>query len=210
MRERGVRVGNLDDFKRDVERADVLVSHNQAFEIAVEDYRFPDVAKMRESRFQSCTASRARRLSLPGSLEDACKVLRTPHQKAMEGHGVMLQCSQPRPAFLSKGQGAKWFDDATRLAAVAVYCAADILAERDLDRFLPELPPAERIYWSQTERMNRRGVPLDGALIDAMSAAVAHETEGALARVVEMTGDHDFALTNPGQIIAFCASRGSI
>jgi DNA polymerase len=203
-----VKCMSLDDYRRDFAAAGVLVAHNSGHECAMEDYLLPDLAAMRAQKYETCTASRARRLSLPGSLEDACKVLKTPHQKSKDGHGVMLQCSQPRPSWLSRGVGTPYFDDAERLARVAIYCVEDILAECDLDDYLAELPPTERRYWALTEKVNRRGVPLDVPLIDAMSAAIAEEQRASLARVAEVTGNPDFALTNPGAIVEFCKSRG--
>jgi DNA polymerase len=208
VRAAGWRIATFDDYRRDFAEAEVVAAHNSGFEAAIEDYLLPDVAAMRLARWDTCTASRARRLSLPGGLEDACRVLRTPHQKSSDGHAVMLQCSQPRPTWVARKTGPKWFEDAERLAKTAVYCAQDILAECDLDDYLPELSPTERQYWLHTEHMNRRGVPLDVPLIDAMSAAVAYEQEHALARIAQITGDADFSLTNPAAIIEFCKKRG--
>lgn len=126
----------------------------------------------------------------------------------MEGHAQMMMCAQPRPPWTSKRNGPKWFDDADRLSKVALYCLGDIEAERDLDRYLPELPPTERAYWLHTELMNRRGIPLDVPLIDAMASVVAQEQTSSLARVYEITGDRDFSLTNPGAILEFLKRRG--
>jgi DNA polymerase len=202
------RVVTWDEYFYDFAHADVVAAHNNGFEAAIEDYLLPDVARMRAQKWETCTAARSRRLSLPGSLADACRVLRTPHQKSDAGHGVMLQCSQPRPAWTNRQSGRKWFDDSERLAKTAIYCAEDVLAECDLDDYLPELPPLERSYWLHTELVNRRGVPLDVPLIDAMSAAVAYEQQTSLATIRNATKDPEFTLTNPAAIIAFCKTRG--
>lgn len=206
--EAGWHVVNWEVYYGDFAAADVVAAHNIGFENAIEDYLLPDVARMRAQKWETCTAARARRLSLPGSLADACKVLRTPHQKSEAGHGVMLQCSQPRPLWSNRNKGPKWFDDAERLAKTAIYCCEDILAECDLDDYLPELPPLERQFWLHTELVNRRGVPLDVPLIDAMTTAVAYEQQTSLTTIRAATGDPEFTLTNPGAIIAFCKTRG--
>lgn len=208
VRENGGIVASYAEFITDVTRCDVFIAHNQGFEEALEDYRLPEVAALRARKFCTCTASRSRRLGLPGSLEDACRVLRTPHQKQMDGHGEMQRCAQPRPTWLAGRGGPRWFDDAERLAKVALYCLTDVECERDLDRYLPELSALERARWLHTELVNRRGIPLDAPLIDAMIAAVQYEQSGAMARVREATGDPDFTLTNPAAIIAFCKTRG--
>jgi DNA polymerase len=206
VRDAGFQCVTLDDFRNAYAGASVVVAHNEGFERAIEDRLFPELTAI--NKIHTCTASRARRLSLPGSLEDGCRVLRTPHQKSVEGHGVMLQCSQPRPTWRSRGQGPKWFDDADRLARTAIYCAQDVLAECDLDDFLPELPPQERIYWEHVEMINRRGMRLDVPLILAMERAVEIDQATAVDLARRWTQDPEFELTNPGKIRDFCARCG--
>ena len=183
-----------------------LVCHNTAFEQAHCERHIPGFVL--DPTEWSCTASRARRLGIPGNLEGACKVLRTPNQKSMEGHGIMLQCCQPRPTYSRNPALGKWFDDPDRLAANAVYCGQDIFAERDLDDLLPELPPHEREIWLQVERGNRRGLALDAALLNAMAPMVAGEDERVLNELRAMVGDVDTFLTSPAKVRDFCAGRG--
>lgn len=206
IRRTEVTVSTLADFYIDFHATHYVIAHNQAFEIATEDRAFPEIAAMRQHKYQSCTAARARRLSLPGSLEETCRVLNTPHQKSMDGHMAMLQCSQPRPAWVKTGKGRQWFDDADRLSAVATYCAQDIFCESELDDYLPELPEREAYYWRHVEQMNRRGVLLDLDLIDAMTEAVDSEQLETSSRINGFAGE--LALTNPTQILAFCQQRG--
>lgn len=189
----------------------IYVAHNTSFEQAQCLRHIPGFVLDPEQ--WTCTASRARRLGIPGGLEGACNVMRTAHRKSVEGHRVMLQVSQPRPLFVNKGTGPKWFEDADRLATNAVYCAEDIYAERDLDDVLPELPPFERQVWLQVERGNRRGLCLDVPLIAAMEPLVSGEEDRVLAelrRPVELggTGIADFSLTAPAAVREFCARRG--
>ena len=188
------------------------VAHNTGFEQAHCLRHIPNFQLVPEQ--WSCTASRARRLGVPGSLEGACNVLRTQHRKSVEGHRVMLQVSQPRPAFANRGAGPKWFEDSERLATNAVYCAEDIYAERDLDDVLPELPEFERRVWLQVEHGNRRGLRLDVDLIEHMEHLVAHEEDRILSDVrkpIEFggTGIPDFSLTAPAQVRDFCARCGT-
>lgn len=188
------------------------VAHNTGFEQAHCLRHIPNFQLIPEQ--WSCTASRARRLGIPGALEGACNVMRTVHRKSVEGHRVMLQVSQPRPAFTNRGSGAKWFEDAERLATNAVYCAEDIFAERDLDDVLPELPEFERRVWLQVEKGNRRGLRLDVDLIEHMEHLIAGEEDRILSELrqpVELggTGVPTFSLTAPEQIREFCARCGT-
>ena len=206
VRDAGRVVATLQDFIADWERSNVLVAHNSEFEVVHFDRHFPEL-KARE-RHWSCTASRARRLGLPGSLADACRVLNTPHQKSEAGHSVMLQVSQPRPVWRTNPLLPKFFDDADRLAKTAIYCVDDILAEADLDAYLPELPAQERLYWEQTTRCNHRGIRLDHALLDAMDHVIRTSGSNVAEDVRRATGIDDFALTNVEAIKSFCAERG--
>lgn len=206
VEESGFHAAALDDYRRDCARAQIFVAHNVGFEVAHECRHFPELKSL--ERWQSCTAARGRRLSLPGSLEDMCRVLRTPHQKDMRGHSGMLQVSQPRPAWNRDPRQPKWFEDAERLAKCAVYCLKDILAECDLDDFLPELPESERAYWLQTESRNMRGIRLDMPLIEGMSRVVQESSRVQLDEVRRVTGVPDFELTNVQLIQHFLVDRG--
>ena len=183
-----------------------FVAHNIAFEEA-ESQRHVPYWENHDFRW-SCTASRARRLGIPGALEGACNVMRTANRKSADGHRVMLQVSQPRPQWVHQRKGAKYFEDAERLAATAIYCARDILAETDLDDVLPELPPNEYAIWDQIERANRRGLRLDLDLIAAMERIVGDNTREVLEEVRRLTGDDNFSLTAPQAVRDFCAARG--
>lgn len=207
VEERGYIVSTLDAFFCDYDAADVHAAHNVGFEVATECVRYPHLRPL--ERRWSCTAARARRLGLPGSLADACRVLRTSHQKSAEGHGAMLQVSQPRPTYKNNPSVSKWFEDAERLGKCAAYCLDDVLAECDLDDYLPELPESERAFWLQTELCNRRGMRLDTALIGAMERVVGEYSQAMLDEVRRVTGDADFTLTNPNAIRDFCAQRGA-
>lgn len=206
VRDSGRVVSTQEEFVYDWRRSDVVVAHNYEFEAAVLGRHMPEL-RPDTSRW-SCTAARARRLGLPGGLGDACRVLRTPHQKSTEGHGVMLQVSQPRPVWRKNPTEQKYFDDAERLAKTAVYCLDDILAECDLDAYLPELTPSEAAFWRQTSLCNARGIRLDLPLIDAMAAVVERSGAATLDDVRRATGDPNFELTNVGHIRSLCADRG--
>ena len=184
----------------------VLVAHNSSFEQAHCLRHIPGWTLAPEE--WSCTASRSRRLGIPGSLEGACNVMRTPHRKSVEGHRVMLQLCQPKPAWNARREGPKYFDDAERMAVNAIYCGEDILAERDLDDVLPELSPFERDVWLQIERANRRGLHLDVPLLTAMEPMIAGEDERVMAELEMMIGPTDAFLTSPAKVREFCAGRG--
>lgn len=206
LRERGCHVAAWAEFEAALTRASVLVSHNSEFEEAILEHKLPHL--FRADAHWSCTASRARRLSLPGGLEGACNAMRTPNRKSAEGHVSMMQVSQPRPAWRINGSGSEYFDDADRLADCAHYCVLDTAAERDLDDVLPELSDLEYAVWCQIKRANRRGLRLDVELISAMEKMVEGNEETVMAELRVLTGDPNFSLTAPAVVRDFCAGRG--
>lgn len=206
VRDAGFIVAPYGDFALWLAASDVWVAHNIGFELAHLARHFPDALKA--AAHLSCTASRSRRLGIPGALEGACNVMRTPHRKSVEGHRVMLQVSQPRPRWNSTQEGPKWFDDADRLSATAIYCAQDILAECDLDERLPELSAHEYAIWRQVEDANRRGLKFDVDLLDAMEPLLGDSNAATLAEVRALTGDPNFSLTAVQAVRDFCGQRG--
>ena len=206
VRDAGFVAATRRDFIDSALSCGVWVAHNNGFERAHIARHFQELARV--SVHWSCTAARARAIGLPGSLNMACKVMRTPNQKSEEGHRIMLQVAQPRPTWNKDPSRPKWYEDADRLAATAIYCARDILAECDLDAVLPELSERERAVWLQVERANERGLRLDADLIDAMEHLVDVTTDATLTRIRNLTGDQKFSLTAPASVRAFCASRG--
>ncbi len=204
--EKGQIIRSWADFEANMKRATVFVAHNSEFEEAVIEHRLPHLYDPQAK--WSCTAARSRRLGIPGGLEGAARVMRTPHQKSMAGHMAMMQVAQPRPMWKSRGEGSEYFDDAERLSANCVYCGADTLAERDLDDVLPELPAFEEEVWKQIKRGNRRGLCLDRALLEAMGPLVAGEDERVLSELRRHLGDVDLFLKSPAKVRDFCAGRG--
>jgi DNA polymerase len=158
VREAGEQVVTRERFVESMRGARRVVAHNAGFERAITACKFPELEIPLER--WSCTMARACRVGLPAALEGLMKVIGGP-PKDMEGNRVGLQCAKPRPIWKKKKTGPKWFEDAERLARVAVYCARDIDAEIFADNYLPELDEVEARRWRMVMRENTRGMRID-------------------------------------------------
>ena len=159
----GTWVLNFPDF-------DIIEAHNAMFEramweeICVKRYGWPEipVEKWR------CSASKAAAMSLPRSLDNACKALNLPHQKDKEGYFLMMKMCKPRKAL--KADKAKypdwesrvfWHETPEDLDRLFKYCKKDVDAEHGLSSALPDLSPNELKVWQMDQEINTRGVYID-------------------------------------------------
>ncbi len=124
-----------------------------------------------------CTMARAYAQALPGSLEWCAKALRLEHEKDKEGHALMMRMSAPTLAWKRNPVGPpQWYDDRERVERLKVYCAQDVVVERELRKRLAPLPAHERQIWLLDQAVNRRGVQLDIPSVEAALSLVKSET----------------------------------
>lgn len=217
MRESGLTVVSPDVLLRMLCTADTVVAHNFAFDQVV-------TAKLTGLHIPdekwSCTMSRAMRHGLPGALGNVCNVLGFGDDgKDKEGSRLLKQVMKPRPAWTKwhatppaerkkLDSGPEWFDDADRLARIALYCARDVSATLRLDQMIPELEPSEREIWLHVHDMNCRGLPLDRQLIDGAIRISEEAQRDIQDRIRHYTGGMVQSLKAPGQITQWAARYG--
>lgn len=133
-------------------------------------------------------AAHARAWSLPGRLEYAAKAAGCTKLKDEGGHRVMLKLSKPRkptknnPATRWTPQSAP--EDFNRLYS---YCIGDTESEVDLGERVPQLSPAELKLWLVDQRINARGIYLDGELTDNCLSILAQMTKRYTAELQQIT-----------------------
>jgi DNA polymerase len=172
---------------------------NAAFErtiwrlLCVRKYGWPAIADNR----WVCTMVLALAAGLPGKLEIAAKALRLIEQKDEAGHRLMLQVSQPRKVKSRPGE-LIWWDDPDKLERLYAYCRQDVRTENAAwDMLPPAMDKRERQLWLLDQRINDRGVRLDGPLVTAAERLALNEmarldqrmsdlTEGAVARTTKI------------------------
>lgn len=116
-----------------------------------------------------CTAAKAAEAGLPRALGDAAAALETAPKDA-GGRLGMLQISKPRkgkePRYTPENSPEKFVD-------LAVYCVDDVIAERDIDKTLPDLSEKELRAYRLDQLINDRGVRVDLAAIADVQFLIA-------------------------------------
>lgn len=146
-----------------------------------------------------CSMVHAASLSLPLSLKEAAKVLKTGEQKDRAGENLIRYFSIPCKPTKSNGgrtrnlpehdpEGWQQFKD---------YCLQDVRTERDIRRRLENfpLPDAEWDYYHMDQRINDRGVGIDTQLVTQAIACDLMLSDAMQKKAYELTG-----LENPNSV----------
>jgi len=137
----------------------------------------------------SCTMARALVAGYPASLDLVGRALGLTQQKDHASRDLMLRFARPR----SLSPTITWWHetDPVRFKALQDYCAQDVLAERELDRRVPELSPRERQVFEADHRINQKGIGVDHPLVFELVGLAEH----ARARLT-----HDIVRLTNGQV----------
>lgn len=188
-------------FKRGRSRA---VAHSAQFEYAIwhfimhRRYGYPALL---DPKWWDCTSARAFAAGLPGSLEGACLALNLPDKKDIEGAAVMMQICKPR-------QDGTFNEDPALYRRNYEYCGQDVVAERGLDRALPELSDFERRVWELDLVMNRRGLPIDVRSCEKGAALADKITTKLNARLRKITKGELSAATQIAMLKEWVKAQG--
>lgn len=117
-----------------------------------------------------CTMVLAHTMSLPGSLDEAGKVLRLPEHlmKMAEGKRLIRKFSQPRKPTKDKPWiWCDWDTDPEDWDLFCQYGARDVEAERAAFKKMAQydMPPEEWALWFLDQKINERGLPMDRLLV---------------------------------------------
>jgi DNA polymerase len=165
-----------------------VVAHNAGFERAMLQYvlgpryGWPVPALDRWDD----TAARAARQALPRDLGGAANALGLAVDKDADGKALMLRMCRPRT--IAEDGSVTWWEDAARMQRLTDYCAQDVEVERELDRFLRPLTKSELEIWRLTERMNDRGILVDGAFVEEALEVAANAQEHLDHQIKLVTG----------------------
>jgi len=150
-----------------------------------------------------CVMVKSRYLSLPGSLEDAGKILGLKESEAKIEDGKRLIkkfCSaeslggEETLYGLSTATFRDWSTDPEDWEKFKEYCARDVVAERTIEKKLNKFPLPEHEWatWALGEKVNETGWCVDMALVTGAKFVVEKELERLNARLLEITN-----LSNP-------------
>lgn len=189
--------------KEHVEAGREVRAHNAQFERVVlngeagRKHGFPrlDINQM------VCTAVKCAVRGLPRALGDAAKILGT-HAKDDAGRTDMLACAKPRT-----GKEKRWTPENApdRFYNLYSYCIDDVLAERALDHFVPDITEDEQKNYQLDQRINDRGIRVDLAAIANVQRLIDKYKAFLQALVKDLTG---FEPSQTGKLADWVRSHG--
>lgn len=141
-----------------------IEAHNSEFEQAIwESIIVPQYGLSADVTWE-CTAAKAAAASLPRKLADVSRVLCLVHQIDKKKQSNLLKVSKPRKP--SKNNPATtWLDDEERMQQLYEDCLNDVRVTVELSKYLRPLSEKEKEVWYADQRINRRGIYLDGAIV---------------------------------------------
>lgn len=149
-----------------------------------------------------CSAARARRLALPGSLDKlgAALGLEEALTKDKEGKNLIRRLSKP---IKRTPEGFVYDNDPAKLERFGEYCLQDVIAEHAAECATLDMPPQEIAYYHLTEIINDRGVGVDVSLIRRLVWRANEAVEELNSRLREITRGEVQALTQVAQLKAW-------
>lgn len=225
-----------DDVVADAFERGTVVAHNASFELAIWNRLMaPRYGwKPLDPRQVRCTMAMAYAMALPGGLDDAAAAVGLDVRKDAEGSRLMMQMARPRlirecrfcmgsgkidggsdqgdhwtcePCRESPGKEIVWWDDEARRQRLYEYCRQDVRVERELEKRLLQLTPAEQELWVLDQKINDRGVRVDLKTIGKLISAVETMQARLTHRMVRVTGGRVEGASKVQQLEAWVAER---
>lgn len=153
-----------------------------------------------------CTASEARAMALPGSLDMAAKVLGVQEQKDKEGASLMLRMARPRS--LAEDGSPIWWDIPERVNRLVEYCRQDVRTEVAIGAAIRRLGQTETDVFNLDQTINDRGVKLDIKLAKAAKKLAEKATLEANRLLYDVTNGKVGKVTSVAQLTAWLAEQG--
>lgn len=146
-----------------------------------------------------CSMVHAASLSLPLSLKEAARVLKSREQKDRAGENLIKYFSVPcKPTKANGGRNRNLPQhDPAGWKKFKEYCLQDVRTERDIRKRLEAfpMPDAEWDYYHMDQRINDRGVMIDTELVHQAIACDLMLSDEMTRRAYELTG-----LENPNSV----------
>lgn len=169
----GESLNYLTDLFQHLAEGKLMEAHNVGFDaqvwenICVPKYGFPPLlhAQLR------CSMAKARAHALPGKLSEIGDVLNLDLKKDKEGERLIKMFTHPRdPTAKDPRTRIMPEDEPEEFEKFRKYGDTDIGSEAEASSKIPDLGPTELAYWQMDQRINRRGMQVDMASVDACLA----------------------------------------
>lgn len=175
------------DLQAALENPNVLiVAHNAEFERRViVNCMGLDLPR---SRYR-CTAVRAAAAGLPRALDGALAALGHVVRKDPRGKALLRRFASPRkPTKHDQRTRIRPLDDHEKWAQMLEYNKQDVLAEKALDKAIPDLSRREWLYYQYVCKLNDRGLPIDLAALEGAARMTRKLEQSTVREVTKITG----------------------
>jgi DNA polymerase len=164
-----------------------VVAHNWLFEYWAWKHRLvAEGWKMPPLWAWDCTMARALYWGLPAALIDVAGALHLSRQIDPDKKARIKRMGRPRTL-----SPLTYWDqtEPDRLEELLLDCENDVATERELDKALPALPPAEREIFLIDGEINQRGILVDLSLIDKLQTITNQEQARLNLDMAALTGN---------------------
>jgi DNA polymerase len=188
-----------------VNQGAAVVAHNYLFEYNIYHHKLvPRWPPIPLSQW-SCTMARALVAGYPASLDLVGRAIGLTQQKDHGSRDLMLRFARPR----STNPTTWWHEtDPMRFQALCDYCVKDVLAERELDRKIPELSPRERLVFELDHHINQRGLAIDHLLVGELAALTSEAQTHLTSEISRLTGGQVRTLNQVAQLRDWLKAQG--
>jgi len=183
-----------------------VVAHNYQFEFNLYHQKlvplgWPPIPL----RQWSCTMARSLVAGYPAALERLGPALGLTARKDAGARDLMLRFARPRTL-----DPLTWWHetDPVRFKALCDYCAGDVLAERELDRRVPELSDRERAVFELDHAINQRGIGIDHHLVHELTALADTAKNHLTGRITRLTNSQVRSLNQVVQLRTWLGVQG--
>ena len=165
-------------------------------------------------KYWADTGAKAAALSLPRTLEGCGQALGlgSDAAKDKEGKRLIQIFSKPKKSLKKETRGLLIRnyprDFPEEFNKFKKYCIQDVIAERAIDKLLPDLQPRTRQLWELDRTINLRGVYFDMQAVNNALVVIEKAKTKAMERVTEQTGGLLDNIGSPSQFKEYIEALG--
>lgn len=172
--------------------------------IMVRDYGMPEIPIHRWRG----TEAKSNAFGLPKSLANVALALNLTQLKDRAGKQVMMKLAKPKPNRKNDPFLQFYAPTEDEIKALYEYCAQDVVVEREIDKALPDLLPAEQEVWFLDQLINMRGVNTDMAFVSSVRKLLFHHNTRLNAELNSLTNGGVGKGTEVAAMVRYLQSKG--
>ena len=156
-----------------------------------------------------CAMAKSAAFGLPGQLGQTATIIGADERKDKTGKTVMMKLSRPRNP--TKTLADRRWTPATApedFNTLSGYCVQDIKTEADISQRVPDLQPYELEVWKLDQKINTRGVYIDGVSLNACGEILKKSADEYTQQIRDVTGIAGITVNQLDVIKTWCATQG--